>query len=353
MDFEYYYNHLHDLEVRDPDSYFGFDDRGLLIRIDMLISKHYDFDLKQVVEDIIQKFSENRVVYFDFYDGGNPRLSGFIVFLEYLQGQYNLARSRTVIRTYQRVYIPNAVVIYTPISHFLTHTYDKLSNVPLLDNSFTKKFGCLLGRQDMYRLKMAKHMVENYAEDSIISCHATSKSIFFMESKSFNGLYNDEVEWARTHLPMQPQNFKTTQWGSVNYYDAIAGSVDLYQQFFFEIICETDCNSPDWFTEKTYKALMLGRPFVLWSGPGALKELKNLGFMTFSDFIEEQYDNEYCNIDRFNKILRVIGNQAAMSVELMKERHSEMQYIFEHNRNRMRELVQGVNDAPWKYCQII
>jgi len=329
MDFEQYYNHLHDLSSQEPNSYCVVDDRGLYIRIDMLVSKHYGFDLKHIVENVIQKFGDDRIIYFDFYDGGNPQLSGFVSFLEYLQGQYNLTRERTVIKTYQRVHIPNAIVMYTPISHFLVHTYANLKSTSLLNSAFTKKFGCLLGRQDMYRLKLVRHMVENYSNDAVISCHATDRSLFYLENQSFRDLYTDELDWAKNNLPIRPQAFNTTQWGSVNYFDAIDSSVELYNQFFFDIVCETDCNAPDWFTEKTYKNLMLGRPFIIWSGAGALQELRNLGFKTFSDFIEEQYDNEYSNLTRFNKILALIDEQAKMPIELMRERHDQMKPIFE------------------------
>ena len=112
MNFEQYYNHLHELSSSDPNSYFVVDQHGLYIRIDMLISKQYSFDLKQIVEDIMQRFGRDRIVYFDFYDGGNPRLSGFVSFLEYLQGQYHLTRDRTVVKTFQRVHITNAIVMY-------------------------------------------------------------------------------------------------------------------------------------------------------------------------------------------------------------------------------------------------
>lgn len=353
MDFEKYYNHLHELSSQNPESYCVVDDTGLYIRIDMLITKHYDFDLKHIVEDIIQKFGENRIIYFDFYDGGNPRLSGFASFLEYLQGQYNLTRSRTVVKTYQRVYIPNVVVIYSPISHFLVDTYDKLKSIPVLNGNFSKKFGCLLGRQDMYRLKLMKYMVEKHKDESVLSYHATDRSMFYLAAPAFQDLYREELEWARTHLPIQPQTFKTTQWGSVDYNEAIDQSLALYNDFFFDVVCETDCNSPDWFTEKTYKNLMLGRPFIMWSGPGALKSLKNLGFQTFSDFIEEQYDNEYSNTARFGMIQKLITEQSRMSIEIMRERHEQMKPIFEHNRNRMEELAQGMKDTPWKFHQII
>jgi len=44
-------------------------------------------------------------------------------------------------------------------------------------------------------------------------------------------------------------------------------------------------------TEKVYKSLMLGHPFIAYGGPGYLSQLRNMGFQTFGDWIDESYDN--------------------------------------------------------------
>jgi hypothetical protein len=55
------------------------------------------------------------------------------------------------------------------------------------------------------------------------------------------------------------------------------------------IVSETTQN--EWFpTEKTYKSLMLGHPFVIFGGQHSLAKLKNLGFQTFDPVIDESYD---------------------------------------------------------------
>ena len=44
-------------------------------------------------------------------------------------------------------------------------------------------------------------------------------------------------------------------------------------------------------TEKIFKPMMLEKPFVVNGTKGYLKELKRLGFKTFSDVIDESYDD--------------------------------------------------------------
>lgn len=43
-------------------------------------------------------------------------------------------------------------------------------------------------------------------------------------------------------------------------------------------------------TEKTYKSLMLGHPFVLYGGRCSLEKLRKLGFKTMAPYIDEGYD---------------------------------------------------------------
>lgn len=50
--------------------------------------------------------------------------------------------------------------------------------------------------------------------------------------------------------------------------------------------------SPAFPTEKTYKLLSCGRPFLAYTTPYFLKELKELGYKTFGRYINESYDKE-------------------------------------------------------------
>lgn len=61
--------------------------------------------------------------------------------------------------------------------------------------------------------------------------------------------------------------------------------------------------SPAFPTEKTYKAIMCKRPFIIVSTPFFLKELKQLGYKTYSPFINESYDNIVDNNKRMDAII--------------------------------------------------
>ena len=62
-----------------------------------------------------------------------------------------------------------------------------------------------------------------------------------------------------------------------------------YYNTHISIVSETTQN--EWFpTEKTYKSLMLGHPFVVYGGPRSLAKIRDLGFETFGDSIDESYD---------------------------------------------------------------
>jgi hypothetical protein len=62
-----------------------------------------------------------------------------------------------------------------------------------------------------------------------------------------------------------------------------------YYQTNISIVSETTQN--EWFpTEKTYKSLMLGHPFVVYGGQHSLQKLQALGFETFGNDIDESYD---------------------------------------------------------------
>jgi hypothetical protein len=69
--------------------------------------------------------------------------------------------------------------------------------------------------------------------------------------------------------------------------------------------------SPDYFspafpTEKTYKVMSCKTPFIAYTTPYFLKELKQLGYKTFSPWIDERYDNIVDDVVRSSTIAQEI-----------------------------------------------
>ena len=86
---------------------------------------------------------------------------------------------------------------------------------------------------------------------------------------------------------------------------------DLYANAYFSLISETHCNEL-FITEKTYKPIALGHPFLVWGGAGTLAYLKQKGYKFYSAAFDESYDDQedpklrlrqiVNNIQRFEKL---------------------------------------------------
>jgi hypothetical protein len=66
-----------------------------------------------------------------------------------------------------------------------------------------------------------------------------------------------------------------------------------YERTFISIVTETLVDDGTlFFSEKIWKPIMVGHPFMVYGNQGSLKYLKSLGFKTFSNWIDESYDDE-------------------------------------------------------------
>jgi hypothetical protein len=77
--------------------------------------------------------------------------------------------------------------------------------------------------------------------------------------------------------------------------------IQVYNRTAYSIVAETGLdNQYSFFTEKTAKPMMARRLFVMFSGYKFLQNLRNLGFQTFDNVIDESYDLIYNNNDRWS-----------------------------------------------------
>lgn len=83
-----------------------------------------------------------------------------------------------------------------------------------------------------------------------------------------------------------------------------------YTQSYCHIVIEThfDADQSDgaFLTEKTFKPIKHGQPFVIVGAPGSLQALRDLGYRTFDHAIDNSYDQETDNTRRWQKALQAI-----------------------------------------------
>jgi hypothetical protein len=81
-----------------------------------------------------------------------------------------------------------------------------------------------------------------------------------------------------------------------------------------EISIASETTQNEWFpTEKTYKSLMLGHPFVVYGGQHSLAKIRALGFETFGQDIDESYDAVLYPQERADMLIKSLttsGNPA-------------------------------------------
>jgi len=86
--------------------------------------------------------------------------------------------------------------------------------------------------------------------------------------------------------------------------------IEHFQNSYCSIILEThfDANGSNgaFLTEKTFKAIKHGHPFVIVGTPGSLDTLRLLGYRTFDHAIDNSYDLELDNVQRWIKLVDTI-----------------------------------------------
>lgn len=116
------------------------------------------------------------------------------------------------------------------------------------------------------------------------------------------------------------------------------GTSRPYLNSYFYIASETYTHLPyKSITEKVFKPIANLQPFFFIAFPGALEELRKLGFRTFSPWIDESYDNEHDYVTRMNKIFTEIQKLCSMPKLNIHNWYWEMKDILIYNRNLLLE----------------
>ena len=80
-----------------------------------------------------------------------------------------------------------------------------------------------------------------------------------------------------------------------------------YRDTYFSLVTETVFNYPYSFrTEKIWKPIAVGHPFIAVANRGFYRDIQNLGFRTFSHVIDESFDLIDSSQDRIERIAQVV-----------------------------------------------
>jgi hypothetical protein len=203
----------------------------------------------------------------------------------------------------------NISVEYDPESRFIELIEQRTSR--LLNKNITKDFLMIMGREAPARNQLYSRL-EHHQATSLMVYHR-SNHWQWPNHPGYVGEDSAPMQWQKSLVP----------------------SLDLYNQCAFEVSSETLTVEGSWFTEKTFRSIAAKTPVVLMGVPGILKDLRNLGFQTYSAYINESYDDIPNEQDRVNQVADTVNDIVSNgSVAFAKA----VEHIAEHNWNRLVEL---------------
>jgi hypothetical protein len=116
------------------------------------------------------------------------------------------------------------------------------------------------------------------------------------------------------------------------------GDCRFYNETFCSVITETYVHK-EFFTEKTFKAFAFNHPFLLVGASGSLNYLKSIGFETFSNIFNEEYDFELNQLHRFDAMCAEILNVSTWSIAKCIDVTKKIQPLLDHNKNNLLEYL--------------
>ena len=106
----------------------------------------------------------------------------------------------------------------------------------------------------------------------------------------------------------------------------------FYQQSLISLVTETNWDLPHLTsTEKSFKPFKDKHPFIIIGVNGALKSMRRLGFMTFSEFWDESYDEVKDPYVRLVEVIKVCKEISTWDNEKILDFKRRVKPIIEHN----------------------
>jgi len=198
-------------------------------------------------------------------------------------------------------------------------------------------FGTLYGRPLWNRLGIASHLLSKHPNISEVGC--LSDPVDHDQRKLF------EISELWKHDPKSLVEFSKIVFqfpcghDDVDLYTPGATLTDgfvqqterVYKNFLIDIVAETFTTGDCFFiTEKTVRPMLLKKPMIVMGSQDFLGYLRQIGFKTFNDFWDEDYDG-FAEQHRYQKILEIIDYIAQQPIDELVDMYQRMQPILDHN----------------------
>ena len=162
--------------------------------------------------------------------------------------------------------------------------------------------------------------------------------------EDFNRVYSDGISMPVHRLPLGYDPDVSPDW---------IDGVIYPQQFddtYFSLVSETVFEySHSFRTEKTYKPILAGHPFVICANTGFYRDLRNLGFRTFGSLIDESFDAILDGKGRLDRLIQEIVWLCAQDLDRFWQETRDIclynqQHAFELHTNQQKTFTDKLQE---------
>jgi hypothetical protein len=242
---------------------------------------------------------------------------------------------------------------YVPIN-WVAYWLESFKRDHLIEYTPSKLYTCYNRQTRNHRVIMMSLLYQN----NLIEAGLTSFGPGLLETKqplkrTLTGILNrpvddDEIEFFNTISNSSPDDLNL---GIDNPATNIVE--EHYRNSFVSVINETLTNSI-FFTEKIYKPILIGHPFLLMGAPNQLAKLReHFGFKTFGQWWDESYDQIDDMHLRAKSIVDILVSLNSKSEQELIEIREEMKPVLKHNQNLYNSIVSkkdyGNDQLIWNF----
>jgi hypothetical protein len=234
---------------------------------------------------------------------------------------------------------------------FLTKVLDYNENIEAIEiyksNYVTNrpyKFLFLNGQVRDHR----KFMIEELNEllDTVIwsNLDAGNGPIKLLEQQYENPQFN--VNFPITDKNVKSKLFGTGIWGDIILHPP------RYNDTYFSLVTETVHTYPYSFrTEKIWKPIAIGHPWIAVANQGFYRDMHNLGFQTFGHVIDESFDAIENNHDRLKRVSEVVKDLCQQDLASFL---NECYNVCKYNQQHLADLrIKVRSEFPKRFEQFV
>ena len=186
----------------------------------------------------------------------------------------------------------------------------------------------IIGGRRRHRVTLMYHLLRGGVRNAHVSFPATCPQEGVAVQDLVDHLPEDAASvFARAGLPWNfagerdhpMRSYELTQWHEAH--DSLA-----------YVVTETVyAGARQHLTEKTFKPVALGRPFVLLAAPGSLEYLRSYGFRTFHDVWDESYDLEPNDDVRAQRVADLLLWMDQRTDRELRDLNDQCRDVVQHN----------------------